>query len=252
MLKTILKIIKWWFLFWGYLFLGALATGIIGGILAGLFGIEVNIGLMVTGFTAILMAEHVLRGKRKRKAAEAAMRAAEEAEEARREAARLKNEYAAAIDCCRVDLEEMARKIKDRQTAGKVTDIAVLLRKIALEVEADPRDRRKVRGLSDHSGQMIVDLVGKYIKLERQGQTGSNITSAMWEINSALDTVKSSLETLLDDLFSNDEAEIAANAAVLESILAGVNPEYRINLGMEETAAKEAAAPEMEVAAVEG
>ena len=250
MLKTILKIIKWWFLFWGYLFLGGLATGIIGGILAGLFGIEVNIGVMVCGFTAILIAEHVLRPKRKRKAAEAAVHAAEAEAAARREAARLKNEYAAAIDDCRMKLESLAGRIKDRQTAAKAMDIAVLLRKIALEVEADPRDRRKVRSLSDHSGQMIVDLVEKYVKLERQGQTGSNITAAMWEITSALDTVKSSLETLLDDLFSNDGAEIAANAAVLESILAGMNPEYRINLGMED-AAEEAAVPEKEVAAVE-
>ena len=239
MMKIILNIIKWWFLFWGYLLLGGLATGIIGGVLAGLFDIEVNIGVMVCGFTAILIAEHVLRGKRKQKAAEAEVRAAEEAAEARREAARLKNEYAAAIDNCRVDLEEMARKIKDRQTASKVTDIAVLLRKIALEVEEDPRDRKKVRSLSDHTGQMIVDLVDKYIKLERQGQNGSNITSAMWEISSALDTVKSSLETLLDDLFSNDSTEVSANVAVLESILAGVNPEYRINLGMDETAVPE-------------
>lgn len=246
MLKTILKIIKWWFLFWIYLFAAGLITAVIGGILAGLFGIEVNIGVMMTGFTAILIAEHVLRGKRKQRAAEAAMQKTLAAEEARKEAARLKNEYAAAIDRCRVDLENMARKIKDKPTASKVTDIAVLLRKIALETEADPRDRKKVRSLSDHTGQMIVDLVDKYIKLERQGQSGNNITAAMWEITSALDTVKSALETLLDDLFSNDGAEVAANVAVLESILTGINPEYRINLGMEDTAA-----PEKEVAAVE-
>ncbi len=239
MLKTVLKIIKWWFLFWIYLFAASLATAIIGGILAGLLGIEVNIGMMILGFTAIFIAEHILRGKRKRRAAEEAVRAARAAEEARREAARLKNEYAAAIDSCRVSLEDMARKIKDRPTAAKVTDIAVLLRKIALEVESDPRDRKKVRGLSDHTGQMIVDLVEKYIKLERQGQTGNNITSAMWEISSALDTVKTSLETLLDDLFSNDSAEVATDVAVLESVLTGINPEYRMNLGMDDDAVPE-------------
>lgn len=245
-MKTLIKIIKWWFLFWIYLFAASLATAVIGGILAGLLGIEVNIGVMVLGFTVILIAEHVLRGKRKKAAAEAEVRKTVEAEEARREAARLKNEYAAAIDNCRISLEGMVRQIKDKPTAAKVTDIAVLLRKIALEVESDPRDRKKVRSLSDHTGHMIVDLVEKYIKLERQGQNGSNITSAMWEISSALDTVKTSLETLLDDLFSNDGAEVSANVAVLESILAGINPEYRINLGMDE-----AAAPEGEVTADE-
>lgn len=243
MLKTILKIIKWWFLFWIYLILGSIAAAIVAGIFAGLFGWELNLGVLITGFTAILIAEHVLRGKRKRRAAAVKVEAAAAEAEAKREAARLKNEYAAAIDGCRMELEELAHKIKDRPTASKVTAVAVLLRKIALEVEADPRDRKKVRSLSDHTGQMIVDLVDKYLKLERQGQNGSNIASAMWEISSALDTVQSSLETLLDDLFSNDGAEVSANVAVLESILTGVNPEYRIKLGMDETVAPEREVP---------
>lgn len=230
MLKTILKLIKWWFLFWVYLFLGALAAAIVGGILTGLLGLHLDMGLLTGVFTLLLIVEHVLRKRRKQKAREAGIQAEAAAAEARREAARLKNEYAAAIDGFRMELEVLAGKIKDRQTAVKVTDIAVLLRKIALEVEEDPRDRKKVRSISDHSGRMIVDLVEKYVKLERQGQTGSNIASAMWEITSSLDTVKSSLETLLDDLFSNDGAEVAANVAVLESMLSGMNLDQRIRM----------------------
>lgn len=230
MLKTILKLIKWWFLFWVYLFLGALAAAIVGGILTGLLGLHLDMGLLTGVFTLLLIVEHILWKRRKQKAREAGIQAEAAAAEARREAARLKNEYAAAIDGFRMELEALAGKIKDRQTAVKVTDIAVLLRKIALEVEEDPRDRKKVRSISDHSGRMIVDLVEKYVKLERQGQTGSNIASAMWEINSALDTVKSSLETLLDDLFSNDGAEVSANVAVLESMLSGMNLDQRIRM----------------------
>ena len=122
-MTTLFKIIKWWFLFWIYLFAGSLAAAVVAGILAGLLGIEPNIGVLVTGFTTILIAEHILRGKRKKAAVEAEVRKTVEAEEARREAARLKNEYAAAIDGCRVSLEDMARKIKDRPTAANVTDI---------------------------------------------------------------------------------------------------------------------------------
>ena len=233
MLKIILKIIKWWFLFWVYLIAGSLAASIVVGILSGLLGIEVNAGVLVSLFTVLLIGMHIRRAVQKRqkqKAQEEAVQKSVAAYEARKEAARLKNEYAAAIDGCRSDLEKLAGKIRDRQIASKVTDIAVLLRKIALEVEADPRDRKKARSLSDHTGRMIVDLVEKYIKLERQGQTGTNITSAMWEITSALDTVKTSLETLLDDLFSNDSAEVSANVAVLENILAGISPEHRIRM----------------------
>ena len=230
MLKIILKIIKWWFLFWVYLIAGSLAAAVATGLLEALFPVEVDMGLPSALFTAALIGAHVLRGRRKQKAKDLERKAAEAAEAERREAARLKNEYAAAIDSCRSDLENLAGKIRDRQTTAKVTDIAVLLRKIALEVEADPRDRKKARSLSDHTGRMIVDLVEKYIKLERQGQNGTNITSAMWEITSALDTVKSSLETLLDDLFSNDSAEVSANVAVLEKILAGSSSESCIRM----------------------
>ena len=148
--------------------------------------------------------------------------------ETREEVERLKKDCVAAIDGYREELEQLSRKIKNRQTSSRVIDIAVLLRKIALEVDEDPRDQKKVRRISEHSGRMIVDLVNKYIKLERQGQPGANSLTAMRKINGALDTVKASLETLLDDLFFNDETDVAANVAALECILSGINPAYRL------------------------
>lgn len=149
-------------------------------------------------------------------------------EKTREEAARLKNDCVAAIDGYQEELKQLSKKIKDRQTASRVIGIAILLQKIALEVDEDPRDQKKVRRISEHSGRMIVDLVNKYIKLERQGQTGANSLAAMKKINDALDTVKSSLETLLNDLFFNDETDVAANVAALECILSGINPAYRL------------------------
>lgn len=236
MLKTIFNLIKWFFLFWIYLLAGSLLAGIVVGLLSGLTNSDIDGGVLVIGFTGFFIVRHILRGKRKKAAARAELKAKEEAEEARREAARLKNEYAAAIDGYREKLEDLAQKIKDRPTASKTADIAVLMRKIALETEADSRDRRKVRNLSDHGGQMIVDLVDKYVKLERQNQSSSNILAAMAEIRGAMDNVEITLKTLLDDLFSNDSAEVSANVAVLESILSGINPECRMNMDMDSSA----------------
>lgn len=230
MLKLILKIIKWYLLFWVFLLAGSIAAAIIAGIFSGLFGLELNIGLLVVGLTVIMMAESILKSRRKKAAKEAKKNAAAAAEVAKQEAARLKNEYAARLDTYREELERLARKVKDRPTAIKIKHIAETLRKIALEVENDPRDRKKVRSLSDHSGAMIVDLVDKYIKLESQNQTSSNIASTMWEIRSALDHVDASLTTLLDDLFSNDVTEVATNIAVLENILNANSPDTRIRM----------------------
>lgn len=229
-MKLILKIIKWYLLFWVFLLAGSIAAAIIAGIFSGLFGLELNSGLLVAGLTVIMMAESILKSRRKKAAKEAKKNAAAAAEVAKQEAARLKNEYAARLDTYREELERLARKVKDRPTASKIKHIAETLRKIALEVENDPRDRKKVRSLSDHSGAMIVDLVDKYIKLESQNQTSSNIASTMWEIRSALDNVDASLTTLLDDLFSNDVTEVATNIAVLENILNANSPDTRIRM----------------------
>ncbi len=231
MLKLILKIIKWYFLFWVFLLLGSIAAAIVAGVFGGLFGLELNIGVLITGFTAILIAEKILKSRKKQaeKAAAAAAAAAVNPPSGRENSA-LQNEYAIKLDTYRAQLERLARNIKDRPTAAQVKSIVSTLRKIALEVENDPRDRKKVRSLTDHSGAMIVDLVDKYIKLENQNQSSSNIASTMWEIRSALDTVDTSLKTLLDDMFSNDGAEVSTNIAVLERILDATNPDMRIRM----------------------
>ena len=64
MLKLILKIIKWYFLFWVFLLAGSIAAAIIAGIFSGLFGLELNIGLLVVGLTVIMMAESILKSRR--------------------------------------------------------------------------------------------------------------------------------------------------------------------------------------------
>ena len=247
MFKMFLKVIKWFALFWVCLLVSGILTGIIGGLLAGLLGLEINIGVMLTGFTAIFMAEAALRIRRKRKAKTARTEAVRAAREAEAEKNRLKDESAVRLDAYRVVLERQARKIKHGATAAQVKHIAVLLHQIAAEVEQDPRDRSRVRGLCDHSGGMICDLVDKYIKLESQNQTGGAIGDAMHDIRSALQTVEVSLKTLLEDLFRNDVEEVSANISVLENILGEINPENRIR--MEDVAR---AIQEMEAAAAAG
>lgn len=239
--KILLTLIKWYFFAWIFIILGSIAAAIVAGIFAALFSIELNTVVLALGFTVIFFIEKILKSKKKKekasfagkagagKAANASGTPSEKAAEAA-EAARergLTNDYAIKLDGYRSQLESLARKIKDRQTANQVRGIVSTLRKIVMEVESDPRDRKKARSLVEHSGSMIVDLVEKYIKLEKQDQSSDNISATMWEIRSALDTVDAALKKLLDDLFSNDGAEVTTNIAVLESILNSSVPDLK-------------------------
>lgn len=254
--KIILTLIKWYFFAWIFIILGSIAAAIVAGIFAALFSIELNAVVLALGFTVIMFIEKILKSKKKKAkasfagnagkagnagagagassasgasrnvAAGASGASSERAAEAARERG-LTNDYAIKLDGYRSQLEVLARKIKDRQTANQVKGIVSTLRKIVMEVESDPRDRKKARSLVEHSGPMIVDLVEKYMKLEKQDQSSDNISATMWEIRSALDTVDTALKKLLDDLFSNDGAEVATNIAVLESILNSSVPDLK-------------------------
>lgn len=250
--KILLTLIKWYFFAWIFIILGSIAAAIVAGIFAALFSIELNAVVLALGFTVIMFIEKLLRSKKKKEKASfagnvnagasgaagaagasgtagapgASGTPSEKAAEAARERG-LTNDYAIKLDGYRSQLEVLARKIKDMQTANQVKGIVSTLRKIVMEVESDPRDRKKVRSLVEHSGSMIVDLVEKYIKLEKQDQSSDNISATMWEIRSALDTVDAALKKLLDDLFSNDGAEVATNIAVLESILNSSVPDLK-------------------------
>lgn len=247
--KILLTLIKWYFFAWIFIILGSIAAAIVAGIFAALFSIELNAVVLALGFTVIMFIEKLLRSKKKKEKASFAGNVnagasgaagasgtagapgafgtpSEKAAEAARERG-LTNDYAIKLDGYRSQLEVLARKIKDMQTANQVKGIVSTLRKIVMEVESDPRDRKKVRSLVELSGSMIVDLVEKYIKLEKQDQSSDNISATMWEIRSALDTVDAALKKLLDDLFSNDGAEVATNIAVLESILNSSVPDLK-------------------------
>ncbi len=250
--KILLTLIKWYFFAWIFIILGSIAAAIVAGIFAALFSIELNAVVLALGFTVIMFIEKLLRSKKKKEKASfagnvnagasgaagaagasgtagapgASGTPSEKAAEAARERG-LTNDYAIKLDGYRSQLEVLARKIKDMQTANQVKGIVSTLRKIVMEVESDPRDRKKVRSLVELSGSMIVDLVEKYIKLEKQDQSSDNISATMWEIRSALDTVDAALKKLLDDLFSNDGAEVATNIAVLESILNSSVPDLK-------------------------
>ena len=133
----------------------------------------------------------------------------------------------------KVRAEEMAKKLDDGREAllgrmgeiaspavrSYITSIAATLEKIADEVEADPKDRNKVRKLANHYVGMLADLLDKYILMQKQGAEGANISTSMAKIEEGLASADIALSKVLDDLFTDEAMEVSADIAVLENLL---------------------------------
>lgn len=122
--------------------------------------------------------------------------------------------------------------IANAQVRTHITAIAATLEKIADEVENDPKNRNKARKLANHYVGMLVELVEKYILLQKQSADGANITTSMAKIEEGFAGAESSLKKFLDDLFSDDAVEVSADIAVLENLLNMENAEAKMDFSV--------------------
>lgn len=135
------------------------------------------------------------------------------------------NPISQKLDSCGVVLGKQAERVSNSATAAVIRSISSTMRKIAVNVDEDPRDRGKVRGLSDTCSDLVEGLVSKYINLEKQNQESENIKEAQHQIELALSSTDQALKRLLDDLFANDNVEIATEVAILDKMLEASSPE---------------------------
>ena len=128
-------------------------------------------------------------------------------------------EIARKLDAGRDALLERLDSIASEKVRATIYSLSVTLEKIADEVEADPKDRNKTRKLANHYVGMLVDLVDKYILLQKQAADGTNISTSMAKIEEGLAGADISLKKVLDDLFTDEAMEVSADIATLESLL---------------------------------
>ncbi|MBR5740637.1 MAG: hypothetical protein IKX81_04990 [Firmicutes bacterium] len=103
-----------------------------------------------------------------------------------------------------------------------LTSISGTLVKIAEEVEADEKDRNKVRKLANYYGDMLLGLVDKYVTLQdNKAEAGeaANIENSMARIEAAIKGADVSLKKLLDSLFSDDNMVINAEVNTLDKLM---------------------------------
>lgn len=128
-------------------------------------------------------------------------------------------EMSKKIDLCRETLLNQQKQIKNTAVSSSVGSIAGTMDLIADELERDPKDRNKVRKLTNHYTSMITGLVDKYIQLESQSTEGENIRNSMERIEEGLSGADEALKRILDDMFSDDAMEVSADITVLEQLL---------------------------------
>lgn len=228
-MKTVLKVILYIILFHLLSAASLLAGAFIYAILGLTIGIWINPAFLFFALMVLFISLIVSKKKEKERLKAAATKKTQQPSPAAKEPTAT-DKIAAKLDVSRRSIERSARKIKDKETASKVKSIAATLNKIARDIEHDPRDRNKVRGLADNCGDMIESLIDRYIRLEGQDQASENISSTMFDIRAALTTVDDSLKVLLDDLFTNDANEVNSEIAVLEKLLKTNSPENRISM----------------------
>ena len=116
---------------------------------------------------------------------------------------------------------DKAKLVTKPDMRESLTSISGTLVKIAEEVEADEKDRNKVRKLANYYGDMLLGLVDKYIRLQDNKDLGSgaNIENSMARIEDAIKGADVSLKRLLDSLFADDTMVINAEVNTLDKLM---------------------------------
>ena len=137
------------------------------------------------------------------------------------------NPYMAII----VELRQLNASIMDIPISDKIVRIEETTAKIFRIVEEHPEKQPQIRRFMNYYLPTTLKLLHSYETLEKQGIRGENITSAKDNISRILDTLSVGFEQQLDQLFSADAIDIAADITVLENLmqqdgLTGDKPEF--------------------------
>lgn len=117
---------------------------------------------------------------------------------------------------------DRAKLVKNKEMNDALLSIAVTLKKMAEDVEKNPNDRNKVRKLANYYGDMLFELVDKFINFENNKEAapeGETIKSSMDKILMAVKGADQSLKQLFDDLFTIDALEINADINTLDKLM---------------------------------
>ncbi len=166
------------------------------------------------------------RDREEREAKEAAQKAAAIAEAKARNA-----EYQGLPEKAVEILEEgreyivFVRQINDiipdtEELSNKLYRLEDTMNRIFAQVRKDPSSADELHKLMNYYLPTTKKLLNAYVELDKQGEAGENITQTKKEIDSAIDTINTAFESLLDSLFQDMAWDISSDISVMKTMMA--------------------------------
>lgn len=110
--------------------------------------------------------------------------------------------------------------INNAEVSRKIDLISATVSKIFDYVAEHPEKQGDLRRLMNYYLPTTLKLLETYSKFEAHAVRGENVSTAMREIEGALDTICLAFENLLDDLFEHEMYDITSDISALETMLA--------------------------------
>ncbi|MCD8336615.1 MAG: 5-bromo-4-chloroindolyl phosphate hydrolysis family protein [Lachnospiraceae bacterium] len=117
-------------------------------------------------------------------------------------------------------IHECNEKIPDAQMTAKLDRLELVVTRIFQEAEKNPDAVSDLRKMMSYYLPTTRKLLDAYCELDDQPIRGQNVENTRAEIESALDTINTAFEKLLDDLYEEQAWDISSDISVLNSMLA--------------------------------
>ncbi|MCD8014026.1 MAG: 5-bromo-4-chloroindolyl phosphate hydrolysis family protein [Lachnospiraceae bacterium] len=117
-------------------------------------------------------------------------------------------------------IRECNDRIPGEEVTAKLDRLELVVTRIFREAEKDPDSVSDLRKMMNYYLPTTRKLLDAYCDLEDQPVAGQNIATTRREIESALDTINTAFEKLLDDLYEEQAWDISSDISVLNSMLA--------------------------------
>lgn len=117
-------------------------------------------------------------------------------------------------------LRELNDEIEGEVISGKLYQLENLLKEIFNRVQEHPEQMHRMHKLMEYYLPTMLKLVEQYAEFDRMSSPGEDVLEAKAEIEKTLDMINQAFVTLLNNLFRDAAFDAAADAQVLQTMLA--------------------------------
>lgn len=116
-------------------------------------------------------------------------------------------------------IHRLNEQIPDQDISANLAALEDLTRKIFAQLETDKQHVKRCRQFLNYYLPTTIQLLERYVELQKQGLDSGNVREAMGRIAGMLYTIRQAFERQLDSLFAQDVVDINAEITVMEQML---------------------------------